>query len=255
MAYTYDQSTTKLYLNGANVAFSATGPLVIPNTTNSVVLGRQSTSTYFWGGKLANFRMWSYPLTADEILTVMNRKSIGFEPGLVAYWKLNEGSGPIALSCAPVQIIGSISNATYVLDAPATNYVLDVRTDWFADDHINAADFNRIEGNIRVVKEYLRYIQINIATQTTITLRDKIYVDLITSINRIEDNLDALRAGFLTPPNYLAKKTWVVGMGFNHEDVIRLESNILTLMQYAFFVYRSLRYCGDFTCGDYGRLY
>jgi hypothetical protein len=81
-------------------------------------------------------------------------------------------------------------------------------------------------------------------------------IDFLSSINRIENNLDAIKTSFgMTPPNYLTKKTWSVGQGFSFEDVNRLENNTQIIKTYGELITKSYRYCGAFTCGDQGGLF
>ena len=127
--------------------------------------------------------------------------------------------------------------------------------DWLSSDSINAADWNRIESNMQEVVTYLNSIQYSIAAITTVTNRTQTYVDTLTSINRIESNLDSIRLSFITPPGYGAKETWTVGKGFDNLDAIRLENNIKLLMDYGLLVYQSYRRCGAAVCGDAGVIF
>ncbi|WP_424766292.1 hypothetical protein [Paenibacillus sp. sgz302251] len=130
----------------------------------------------------------------------------------------------------------------------------DPRIDWTAQNFINADDFNAIEWNGETVKQFLESIQYEMPALTTVTNRTQASVDFLTSINRIENNLDAIRSAFLTPPSYQPKKVWTLGKGFNNNDAIRLEQNIKLLMDYGLLVYQSFRYCGATICGDGGGL-
>jgi hypothetical protein len=129
------------------------------------------------------------------------------------------------------------------------------KLDWLTTDSINAADWNRIESNMQEVVTYLNSIQYPIAAITTVTDRTQTYVDTLTSINRIESNLDSIRLSFLTPPGYGAMETWTIGKGFDNTDAIRLENNIKLLMDYGLLVYDSFRYCGATVCGDGGVIF
>ncbi|OMF35258.1 hypothetical protein BK133_11155 [Paenibacillus sp. FSL H8-0548] len=126
------------------------------------------------------------------------------------------------------------------------------KLDWLPTDSINAADWNRIENNIIELVAYLNSIQYTTPTMTTVTNRTQTYVDVLSSINRIENNLDSVRVAFLTPPDYGPKETWVVGKGFSYLDAVRLEQNIKLLMDYGLLVFQSFRYCGATVCGDQG---
>lgn len=130
----------------------------------------------------------------------------------------------------------------------------DPKINWLSTDSINADDFNAIEWNGDTVTQLLESIQYVMPTLTTVTNRTQTSVDFLSSINRIETNLDSVRAAFLTPPGYGAMETWTSGKGFDNTDAIRLENNIKLLMDYGLLVYQSFRYCGAATCGDGGGL-
>jgi hypothetical protein len=129
------------------------------------------------------------------------------------------------------------------------------KLDWTISNFINFDDFNRIENNILELYTYLQSIQYTVplpsATNTTRTVSS---IDYLSSINRIENNLDAIRLAFINPIGYLGKKTWTVEMNFDYMDANRLEGNTNTLLSLGVLVYQSFRYCGTFSCGESGGL-
>jgi len=50
----------------------------------------------FFDGRIDEIRIWNYPRTAAQIQANWNRTLAGGEPGLVAYWRFDEGSGQVA---------------------------------------------------------------------------------------------------------------------------------------------------------------
>lgn len=140
-------------------------------------------------------------------------------------------------------------------------FSITIKTDWAAKDalgndvYVNYTDFNRVETNISTAKNYLASIYYASAAITTVTNRTQMSIDFLSGINRIEQNLDGLRAAFLTPAGYLPMETWIVGKGFDYSDMNRLEANIKLLMDYGDLVFRSFKYCGATNCGDQGGLY
>jgi chitodextrinase len=56
-------------------------------------IGRESASYKQYSGGLDEIRMWSILRTQTQIQAHMSSELSGIESGLVAYWKLNEGSG------------------------------------------------------------------------------------------------------------------------------------------------------------------
>lgn len=130
------------------------------------------------------------------------------------------------------------------------------KTDWLSTDFINCADWNRIEQNMSDLAAYLNSIQYVVPPLTTVTNRTVTTIDYLSSINRIEANMEAIHKAFsMDPPGYLASKVWTVGQGFTNGDVNRLEYNTQIITTYADLVQRSFRRCGNFTTGNQGGLY
>ncbi|ABA21243.1 Patatin [Trichormus variabilis ATCC 29413] len=61
--------------------------------TSSVTLGATLHKQVYFTGQLANISVWNYPCTQVQIKTHHCGLIVGDEPGLVAYWKLDEGQG------------------------------------------------------------------------------------------------------------------------------------------------------------------
>lgn len=132
---------------------------------------------------------------------------------------------------------------------------IEPKLNWVKENSINYVDFNRIENNIYELALYLQSIQYAVPSPSaTNTSRTVSSIDYLSSINRIESNLDNIRVAFLTPADYLPKKTWTVGKGFDYTDANRLESNTSRLLSWGMSVYQSYRYCGTVTCGESGGL-
>jgi hypothetical protein len=131
----------------------------------------------------------------------------------------------------------------------STAYTIDVKEDWLVDDEINFGDFDRLENNVIVMRNYLQAIQYAIPSITTVTNRAKTFIDFISSINRIEQNLETIRANFATPPEYGGTKLWLVNKGFDFNDANRLEGNIRRLFVTAGAVYESFVRCGTIRAG------
>lgn len=124
------------------------------------------------------------------------------------------------------------------------------KTDWTSNDFYNFEDLNRVEANIQFVAEYLQSIDYNIPLEETKTDRDMESIDFVSSINRLERNLDSIREHMITPPSYEDMKVWTNKMGFNYDDANRYEKNLLLLYKWAQLIYKSYKYCGEFICGE-----
>lgn len=93
LAGTFDGGTARLYANGVLVE-ERRSVSVDPSaymTAGAEVL-RAYTRGYF-SGELDEVRVWSYARSAQEIRDAMHHPLAGDEPGLVAYWPLDEGDG------------------------------------------------------------------------------------------------------------------------------------------------------------------
>ncbi len=93
VACTFDGTTMKVYVNGVFMLDQdVTGPMLA--STANLILGEGST----WrgrhlDGKLYDVRLWNVARTEEEILSTMNSFLNGDEAGLVANWKMDEGTG------------------------------------------------------------------------------------------------------------------------------------------------------------------
>ncbi|MDE2148584.1 MAG: hypothetical protein KGJ55_01875, partial [Gammaproteobacteria bacterium] len=110
IAGTYDGTTAKLYINGELVG-QATGKL---DPGNWLSAGLDPIGQEALDGDLDELRIWSYARSADQIRADMSRSLGGTEPGLIGYWKLNEGNGLVAMDSSPERRTGSVSSAVWV---------------------------------------------------------------------------------------------------------------------------------------------
>lgn len=120
IAATYNSSTgdMKIYINGvldASKTHSSPGAIVT-NTTN-LFIGKRADDTQYWDGIISEYRIWDTVRTQQEIQANMNKRLTGTEPGLVAYYKLDEGTGTVATDSAGAND-GTINGATWVLNEP-----------------------------------------------------------------------------------------------------------------------------------------
>ena len=93
VAVTYTPTELKLYINGV---LDATAAVTTPMgaTLAKTYLGEGPTwANRRFIGQIADLRIWNVARTATEVAADMNNTLTGTESGLVAAWKMNEGSG------------------------------------------------------------------------------------------------------------------------------------------------------------------
>lgn len=138
---------------------------------------------------------------------------------------------------------------TYSKTVSGTTYTIDVKTDWLATDSINFADFNRLESNIVVLRNFIIAISYSIPSITSETGRTKTFLEYLSSINRIESNLQAIRNNSFTPSGYGGSVTWTLGLGFDSAQANRLENNVLSLFLAGGNVFDSFIFSGQINSG------
>jgi hypothetical protein len=138
---------------------------------------------------------------------------------------------------------------TYSKTISGTTYTIDVKTNWVFTDKINFGDFNRIEDNVIILRNLVIATSYSIPSITSETGRTKTYIEYLSSINRIEGNLQTIRNNSFTPLNYGGTVTWDSGLGFDFSQANRIENNILSLFLGAGNVFDALIYSGQVNAG------
>jgi Concanavalin A-like lectin/glucanases superfamily/Bacterial Ig domain len=114
-----------IYIDGVAVAVSRINNpayVAMENLTASIQIGRESTSFKQFAGGLDELRLWNVARTAGEIQSALATELSGGEPGLVAYWRFNEGTGPTATDDSPADHTAALFNGTvWVLGGPIVN--------------------------------------------------------------------------------------------------------------------------------------
>jgi hypothetical protein len=98
-AYVFENGNAWLYLDGILDAQMA-GMNIPQVSATPLSLGRQKSLQGFIGnhynGAMDEIRLWNVARSAREIARDMNKRPSGKPDGLVAYWRMNDGSGQIA---------------------------------------------------------------------------------------------------------------------------------------------------------------
>lgn len=120
VAITNDGNTAKTYINGElQVEGETEGTLIIDKTPLYIATadldGKGELPQYcdYFKGKLADIRIWNMARSPEEINSLMDKQLQGNEPGLVAYWPLNQGSGTTATDGTGNGNSGTIHGGTW----------------------------------------------------------------------------------------------------------------------------------------------
>ena len=100
IAGSYDNSTLNVYVDGQQTSKSASDD-VIYEVLNYIHIGQQGeTATKHVDGLIDEVRIWNVVRQPEEIQSAMYHTLIGDEPGLVGYWRFDEGAGTVAIDSA-----------------------------------------------------------------------------------------------------------------------------------------------------------
>ena len=136
-----DGSTIEMYLDGTRASQKNMAPLAKTPVNFAIGTWPNNPGQRVMNGIIDDVRLWTRPLTGDEIAAAMVRRLSGREEGLVGYWSFDEGEGTTAYDKSPLENHGTISGAvwtsTSALLAPPVlawgpapgNKALDVSTD------------------------------------------------------------------------------------------------------------------------------
>ncbi len=138
---------------------------------------------------------------------------------------------------------------TYSKTVSGTTYTIDVKTNWVSTDSINFGDFNRLEDNIIILRNFIIAITYSVPSITSETGRTKTFLEYLSSINRIESNLQTIRNNSFTPSGYGGAVTWSLGLGFDFAQANRLENNVLSLFLAGGNIVDSFVYAGQVNAG------
>ena len=84
--------------------------LVNTKATAPLEIGRESTSWRQYDGALDEVRLWNLTRSVSAIQAGMSGELSGAEPGLVGYWRLNDGTGTVATDSGPYGLPATLFN-------------------------------------------------------------------------------------------------------------------------------------------------
>lgn len=114
----------KLYIDGSleDIDLTWTGP--VPTATEMIAIGKWGDeSLRYYNGRIEELAFWNYALSASEISAKMcTPLNIVSETGLVAYYKMNEGSG-LSLIDQTGSFNGTVNGSTWVVDSTCVDFI------------------------------------------------------------------------------------------------------------------------------------
>ncbi len=116
LAVTRDTTNNGLvqwHINGQPVANTPTrGEMVLDGDSHAVIGGRTDSSNLI--GLVAEVRVWNIARTAQQIEDNMGKRLDGPQNGLVAYWKMDEGTGTTVNDSSGNDLHGTMQGSTWL---------------------------------------------------------------------------------------------------------------------------------------------
>ena len=128
VAWTYQNNLVTVYINGESLGSTySRGPLANGAILYWNLIGKSSITIH---GEIDEFRVWSDVRTQTELKDNMFKELNGNENGLMAYYKMTEGSGTTVTDNSSNSNNGTISGASWVTsNAPIGNLFTSYQTD------------------------------------------------------------------------------------------------------------------------------
>jgi len=86
----------------------------LPDDDTNILLGCTVPGSHHLDGMVRNVRIWNRVLSLSEMLYYRNVRLKGDEPGLIAYWPMDEGQGDVCYDHGPYGHHALIHGATWV---------------------------------------------------------------------------------------------------------------------------------------------
>jgi Concanavalin A-like lectin/glucanases superfamily/Immunoglobulin domain/Lectin C-type domain/Chitobiase/beta-hexosaminidase C-terminal domain len=96
IAATYDGTTKKLYADGVLMGTSTqSGNISFNSTTDAIGAFATGGPSEFLNGSIDEVRIWTVARTSAQINQYLNQELTGLEPGLIGYYRFDEGHGTL----------------------------------------------------------------------------------------------------------------------------------------------------------------
>jgi hypothetical protein len=116
IAAVYDPSVSTMYLY-SNGILVGSKTATNPNFSNSNYwIGMFPTGFYYMKGRISELRIWNSVRTAQQLLDNKNKKLLGTESDLKAYYRFNEGTGTTINDTTSNAFHGALQNAAPTWD-------------------------------------------------------------------------------------------------------------------------------------------
>ena len=96
LAAVYDGAVMRLHVDGqlVNGSTKQSGDIAYPAKGRLLIGGYENQDgVKSFSGRIDEVRLWNRVRTAADIKQAMNSRLTGSEPGLVGYWRLDQGKG------------------------------------------------------------------------------------------------------------------------------------------------------------------
>ena len=111
IAATYDGTTKRIYVDGNQEAQVSRSGTLSTNSTGAII-GAYNAGfpNYYFNGQIDEVRIWNDARTVTEIGENMHKELAGNESGLVAYYKMSDGSGTSLTDNSSNSNTGTLTN-------------------------------------------------------------------------------------------------------------------------------------------------
>ncbi len=118
VAITFISGNQRLYLDGVLDGTAVLGGSMNNNPSIPLNIGAWIGGTGYARAMIDEVRIWNIVRTQDEIRQTMSTQLTGLEPGLVSYWRFDDGFGLVATNMVTTNYNGVLKNGpTWILGA------------------------------------------------------------------------------------------------------------------------------------------
>ena len=112
IAATYDGTTKRIYVDGNQEAQVSRSGTLTTNSTGSIIGAyyNEVFPNYYFNGKIDDVRIWNDTRTASEIQEYMHKEVPSDASGLVAYYKMSNGTGTSLTDNSSNSNTGTLTN-------------------------------------------------------------------------------------------------------------------------------------------------